>query len=103
MFNNQKAGIISGTEHEGVETSGWYAAPVLSTNIYEERSLTLPVFVIDPVALLEGSIVLGIIVIHQVFEGALNEVIHVDVRQLRAVVVFWLSPKEIKIEIGKTG
>jgi hypothetical protein len=82
VFHNEEAGAICSTNHEWVEACVWDTASVLTTDVNKERSITCPVVVVYPEALLVGAIVLGIEVVHQVVKGLLDEGIHVDLRKV---------------------
>ena len=69
---------MRGTDHEWEETSVRNTAAVLTANVDEDGSGTVPVLVTNPISLLIRAIVQEVEVVNQVVERLLLELVQVN-------------------------
>ena len=103
MLKDEESGTVCSTEHEGVEPGVRNAASVLATDVQEERSVACPVIVVDPPSLLECTIILSVVVVHQILECSLFKVVYVNVWQImpEVLLISYFLPEELEVKISK--
>ena len=76
MFQNVEEAVQILTDLEREASLARGSASTLATNVEEDRSgLVVPVLIIDPVSLIEGSVVLEVVVIQLLSEIVRSEVL----------------------------
>ena len=78
MLKDHESCFVRGTDHEWEETSVGNAAAVLTANVDEDGSGTVPVLVTNPISLLIRAIVQEVEVVNQVVERLLFELVQVN-------------------------
>ena len=78
MLKDHESCFVRGTDHEWEETSVRNTAAVLTANVDEDGSGTVPVLVTNPISLLIRAIVQVVEVVNQVVERLLLELVQVN-------------------------
>ena len=78
MLKDHESCFMRGTDHEWEETSVRNTAAVLTANVDEDGSGTVPVLVTNPISLLIRAIIQVVEVVNQVVERLLLELVQVN-------------------------
>ena len=78
MLKDHESCFVRGTDHEWEETSVRNTAAVLTANVDEDGSGTVPVLITNPISLLIRAIVQVVEVVNQVVERLLLELVQVN-------------------------